>query len=73
MHFILRISKKDGIREQWLKFFKECGKDISTTKLTSAICYEHFKPEDFIKYLRNKTLHENNVPSIVVNRLKYVS
>uniref|UniRef100_A0A2S2PCU6 THAP-type domain-containing protein n=1 Tax=Schizaphis graminum TaxID=13262 RepID=A0A2S2PCU6_SCHGA len=67
----IEFPKKNGIREQWLEFFKECGKDISTIKSTTAICSEHFKPDDFMKYLRNKILNENAVPSIVVNRLKY--
>lgn len=71
--FIFSVPKKDGIHDQWLNFFKECGKDFAKVKSTTAICSEHFEPDDFMKYFRNKTLHENAVPSVVVNRVKYVS
>jgi len=56
-----------------LNFFKECGEDLSKVKLTIAICSEHFKEDDFMKYVRNKTLHENAENPSVVNRVKYVS
>lgn len=71
--FLFRVSKKGGICDQWLNFIKDCGKDISKVKLTTAICSEHFKPDDFMKYVKNKTLNENAVPSVVVDRVKYVS
>lgn len=68
-----RLPTDEPRKQQWIQFFVDCHADPTKVKPSTAICSEHFNSDCFKKYVRVKLLKEDAVPSIIVNRLKYVS
>jgi len=71
--FLFRLPTDESRKHQWIQFYLDCRADLAKVKPSTTICSEHFDRDCFKKYVRVKLLKEDAIPSIIVNRLKYVS
>lgn len=70
--YYFRIPNNEEYRRKWLEFIRKCGKDDLNVKPRSIICSEHFTLDYFKNYYNLKLLKECTVPSIGIDRLKWV-